>query len=145
MVPAFTSSGLLPAGIHPVTWPELEAHFGFSSRRQRLLEGLKRGLEALSQAGCRTLYLDGSFASAKVAPGDFDLCWELSGVDPDQLDPVLLEFDLERAAQKAKYGGEFFPSEWAATPDGTAYLDFFQLDKLTGATKGILKLHLETL
>ena len=59
---------------------------------------------------------DLTLVTAKAVPGGFDGCWEVAGVDPDLLDPVLLVFAQQRAAQKAKYGGEFFPTEAAADP-----------------------------
>jgi hypothetical protein len=67
---------------------------------------------------------------------------EVIGVDPDLLDPVLLVFANQRAAQKAKYGGEFFPAESAADPFGTRFLEFFQRDKQTGDPKGIVTIDL---
>jgi hypothetical protein len=107
-----------------------------------LLAGLKAALDALRAAGCRRAYIDGSFVTTKATPGDFDGCWEVGGVDPDLLDPVLLVFANQRAAQKAKYGGEFFPAESAADPFGTRFLEFFQRDKQTGDPKGIVTIDL---
>jgi hypothetical protein len=60
------------------------------------------------------------------------------------LDPVLKDFSNCRAAQKQKYGGEFFEAEVEAVPDGTLYLDFFQLTK-DGKRKGIILLKLSEL
>ena len=60
---------------------------------------------SLKDAGCKTVYVDGSFVTGKERPGDFDACWEEEGVDPTILDPVLLTFDAGRATQKAKYMG----------------------------------------
>ena len=114
---------------------------GWTTRRKLLLEGLERGLENLKSAGCEVAYIDGSFATHKDEPGDFDVCWEVAGVQGKLLDPVLLTFANGRAAQKAKYFGEFFPAEAEATPDGLRYLDFFQINKF-GAAKGIIKLEL---
>ena len=59
-------------------------------------------LENLKAAGCRTVYVDGSFVTSKELPNDYDACWEEAGVDPETLDPVLLTFDAGRATQKAK-------------------------------------------
>ena len=75
-------------------------------RRQELLSGLRTALEHLKVAGCRTVYLNGSFVTGKRIPGDFDACWKEEGVNPDLLDPVLLIFDDSRSAQKRKYAGE---------------------------------------
>ena len=58
-------------------------------------------------------------------------------------DPVLLQFSGARAAQKARFGGELFPAEAVADPDGTRVLGYFQQDKHSGEPKGILALDLE--
>lgn len=136
------SSGNLPPGVHEATWGEVAAAFGWNAERQQLLDGLLRALKALKAAGCQRAYINGSFATAKDVPGDFDGCWEAQGVDPSALDPVLLDLSNRRAAQKAKYGGEFFVTAGPATPAGTAFLDFFQQDKATGDAKGILAIDL---
>ena len=92
--------------------------------------------------GCSTVYLDGSFVSAKLIPGDFDACWDESGVDVASIDPVLLDFAGGRANQKAKFGGELFPASLNADGLGTLFLEFFQIDKDTGSQKGIVALDL---
>lgn len=89
------------------------------------------------------MYLDGSFVTAKSVPGDYDVCWNETGVDPMALDPTLLIFDPGRATQKAKYGGEFFPASSIASPDGFSFYEFFQIDKETGEAKGIIAIDLE--
>ena len=58
------------------------------------------------------------------------------------LDPVLLTFDADRAAQKAKFGGELFPASVSTGPGGGIFLEFFQADKETGQRKGIIALDL---
>jgi hypothetical protein len=136
------STGNLPPGIHDATWAEIAAGLGTGAHRVVLLDGLYRALQALRVAGCARVYIDGSFATAKLAPGDFDACWELYGVDPTALDPVLLDFSNRRSAQKAKYGGELFIANTPATPAGTAFLDFFQTDKTPGDPKGIVAIDL---
>jgi hypothetical protein len=91
------------------------------------------------------VYINGSFVTAKDVPGDFDACWDADGVDPDRLDPVLLDFSNRRAAQKAKYGGEMFVSDAPADLLGTRFLEFFQLDTNTAQPKGIVEIDLEHL
>lgn len=142
MIPPFDATGKLPAGIHAVGWPEFAAHFGFSDRRRRLLGGLEAALRSLSDAGCTLAYVDGSFVTAKKEPGDFDACWGVAGVDPDRLDPVLLDFSDGRAAQKVRYGGELFPAELPEGLSGRTFLEFFQADRDTGAAKGIVSIAL---
>lgn len=145
-IPAFDAdTGNLPPGVHGATWAEIVARFGWNAERTRLLDGLHRALESLKAAGCRTAYLDGSFVTEKDVPGDFDGCWEAGGVDPTALDPVLLDFTNPRAAQKARFGGELFIANSAATPSGTRFIDFFQKDRSTGEAKGIIAIDLRGL
>jgi len=101
----------------------------------------------LKSAGCRRVYLDGSFVTDKegalgLPPKDYDVCWEVSGVDPTRLDPVLLDFSKGRAAQKAKFLGELFPAETPEGVTGRTFLEFFQIDKRTGNPKGIIAIDL---
>jgi hypothetical protein len=144
MIRPFTSSGLLPQGIHEASWSEVVEGLGGSSRRKQLLRGLLAGLKALKSAGCEIAYIDGSFVTNKLEPGDVDVCYESDTMNFSLLDPVLKDFSNRRAAQKQKYGGEFFEAEAEAVPDGTLYLDFFQMTK-DGKRKGIIRLKLSEL
>ena len=108
------------------------------------MAGLKTALDSLKIAGCQTVYIDGSFVTTKEVPNDFDVCWEVGGVDPYLLDPVLLMFDAGRAAQKAKYCGELLPNGIEGDT-GLTFLEFFQVDKETGNPKGIVALDLRRL
>lgn len=145
MLPPFEDSGNLPKGLHWVTWAELVERFGSTPHRRRLLAGLLRALRNLRAAGCRIAYVDGSFVTAAEHPRDFDACWDTSGVDLTKIDPVLKEFGHGRATQKMKYLGELFPARMPADHVGNAFLDFFQVDKSTGDSKGIVALLLEEL
>jgi len=138
MIPPFRRDGLLPVGLHYAVWDEVVARFGGNDARDRLLTGLRAALDSLAAAGCGTVYLDGSFVTSKVAPGDFDACWDATGVVVAALDPALRTFDPGRATQKAAFGGELFPAHFAADGAGTTYLEFFQRDRQTGRRKGIV-------
>lgn len=138
-------TGNLPPGVHEATWDEFLARYGYTPHRLALLAGLKLALDALRVAGCRRVYVDGSFVTAREVPGDFDGCWDVDGVDLGRLDPVLLTFANRRAAQKAKFRGELFPAVAAADRFGTRFLEFFQRDKLIGESKGIVAIDLEGL
>lgn len=147
MIPSFTVDGQLPAGIHVCTWEEFVARFGITSHRLTLIAGLKVAMHQLCNSGCSTIYVDGSFVTQKPVPGDFDACWDANGVDLERLQavaPALLQFDAKRAAQKAAYGGEFFPAGWPADQTGTLFLDFFQKDR-EGNPKGIIAIDLVSL
>ena len=106
------------------------------------MSGLRAALENLANAGCRVVYINGSFVTSKEFPNDYDACWEEDGVDPTTLDPVLLTFDPGRATQKAKYMGELFPASGIAAADGFSFREFFQTDKNTGRPKGIVAIYL---
>lgn len=134
----------LPKGVHSASWAEIERALGFNYTRRALLAGLLEGCKALRAAGVSCLYLDGSFATGKTKPNDYDACYSIRGVKGSLMDRVLLDFSDERAAMKAKYKGEFFPAEWGADRQGTPYLEFFQKDR-AGRSKGIIALDLDTL
>lgn len=141
MIPAFNSDGNLPPGVHWSTWTKFVERFGTTPHRQHLLKGLKSAIDSLSKAGCQVIYIDGSFVTKKENPNDFDGCWDIKGVDPELLDPILLDLDNKREKQKAKYQGELFPASWAADAAGKMYLDFFQIDR-NGNPKGIVAIDL---
>lgn len=133
---------VLPPGIHDATFIDVEHTFATNAKRKTLYKGLVKGCHALKIAGCSVVYLDGSYVTEKPSPGDFDVCWEPSGVDPAKLDPVLLDFSKMRRNQKMKFGGEFFPSSIKA--DGSCtFVDFFQIDKESGKKKGIIRIRLQ--
>lgn len=146
VIPPFElATGNLPPGVHVATWEELVARYGLTPLRLALLAGLKGALDALRAAGCRRAYLDGSFVTAKDAPADFDACWEAEDVDLVHLmarEPALFNFSKGRRVQKAAFGGELFPAEAIADLAGTSFVEYFQLDKLTGEPKGIIALNL---
>jgi hypothetical protein len=145
VVPVFRVDGTLPPGIHWAEWPEIERVFGWNATRRRLLVGLQDALRLLRGAGCSTAFIDGSFVTDEEFPGDFDACWDIGGVDPKRLDPVFLDFANGRAKQKSRFLGEFFPAQLREGISGKVFLNFFQTDKRTGGTKGIVAIDLRRL
>ncbi len=144
-MPDFDEHGNLPPGIHPMTWQEFTTRFGTNPYRRGLLAGLKEAIELIKRAGCQTVYLNGSFVTSKALPGDFDMCWDEQGVSVQflyQLAPVLFDVTDERAAQKARFGGEIFPSHAVEVRSGEPFIDFFRRDK-NGQPKGIVSLDLK--
>ena len=137
MIPPFdTSTGRLPEGIHEGSWDEIVQRFGWNQRRRQLLDGLAEAIELLAQAGCRRLWLNGSFVTAKDEPGDFDACWDTESVDFDAIDPVILDLSSGRAKQKRRFGGELFPNI-IESGSGLLFTEFFQND-LDAGRKGIV-------
>src|SRR5690349_15300947 len=100
MIPPFDEDGLLPAGIHEATWEEFEARFGFHPQRRALLLGMRAAMDALKEAGCRTVYINGSFVTAKEEPADYDACFNKTGIIGAWLDPVFRDKTPGRPAQK---------------------------------------------
>lgn len=133
---------ILPSGVHAATLEEVEGVFAANAWRRELFDGLVLASGMLRVAGCPTVYLDGSYVTGKPRPGDFDACWDPSGVDPTKLNSVFLEFANGRAAQKAAFKGEFFPSSMMCADVGQAFVDFFQQDRFTGKQKGIIAISL---
>ena len=146
MIPAHNEHGLLPPGLHwTVNSDELAERFAASTRRRRLFDGFLEGVYLLRFAGCKFVYLDGSFVTSKEYPRDFDACWDPQGVELKLLDPVFLDFSNFRLAQKQRFGGEFFPSSATAQGPARTFYEFFQTDKDTGEAKGMVGLQLSTL
>ena len=145
MIPPFDDAGLLPPGVHSAEWEEFCQRFGVTPYRKVLITGMERALDALRIAHCKAAYIDGSFVTATVLPGDFDACWSTDGVMPELLDSVLLDFSNRRAAQKAKFYGELFPVDFRNGVGGLTFFEFFQMDKETGGPKGIVSLDLRRL
>ena len=120
MIPAIDpATGNLPPGVHDATLDEVIERYGATERRRALLVELRDAVNALQAAGCRCLYLNGSFVGGKAEPGDYDVCWDNEGVDLFELMRAaeeLLEYRPERRGprQKARYGGDFF----ALPPEG---------------------------
>jgi hypothetical protein len=147
MIPSLIDLGsptpwlVLPPGIHDASLDEVRTCFATTPHRRRLFEGFLRVLDALAAARCATVYLNGSFTTAKPHPEDFDGCWDHQGMDFSRLDPVLLQFANKRATQKMKFLGEMFPAATENIP-GATFLEFFQVDKYSGRPKGIVRVRL---
>jgi len=133
--------GVLPHGIHWATLDETRELFAVNQHRRKLFEGLLAAASSLKLAGCKCIYLDGSFVTGKPKPEDYDGCWEPNNVNPTLLDPVFLDFSNGRRNQKIKYLGEMFPSGIEKN-SGKPFIEFFQIEKFTGEAKGILAIDL---
>ena len=94
----------------------------------------------MKQVGCRAVYLDGSFVCSKEQPGDYDACWDHTGVDPDRVDPFLLDQSPNgRQLIKQRYGGDLRPDRLSPPDSIMTYVAFFQCDGRNGGrTKGIV-------
>jgi hypothetical protein len=134
--------GILPPGIHWGDLDEVGTSFADSDHRVWLFQGIIAVSKALRVAGCTRMYLGGSFVTAKEHPNGYDGCWDAIHVDSTQLDPVLLDFSNGQAAQKLKYRGEMFISVRLSCGPSDTFLEFLQVEKLTGVLKGIVGIQL---
>ncbi|NER37520.1 MAG: hypothetical protein F6J93_26755 [Oscillatoria sp. SIO1A7] len=144
-IPPFDENGNLPPGVHWADWSDFKERFGTTYRRNVLILGLEAVMKHLKAAGCRTIYINGSFVTQEPKPNDFDACWDREDdVDIDYLRtnaPIVLNF-YNPSAQKAKYGGEIYPSYQPAY-GATMTIDFFQRDRFQNP-KGIVAIDLLT-
>jgi hypothetical protein len=105
VIPEFDENGNLPPGIHWAEWEEFLERFGNNDRRLYLIQGLRVAMEQLKEAGCRIIYINGSFTTIKPNPGDFDACWDPAEVDINYLrvnaPRLLSRFNMQ--AQKTMY------------------------------------------
>lgn len=119
---------------------EAASNLGFNYHRRQQFSRFSNVCRLLKQAGCKKLFLGGSFVSNKDCPNDYDVCWCSEGVDRLKVPPLLLSTDSE--AQKREYGGEFYLTH-DITPEGISFLELFQQNKYGGAEgRGILEITL---
>ncbi len=138
MIPKFDIIGNLPPGKHVATFVDVKKRFGTNSRRLWLLEGLNLLLIELKKAGSDEVWLDGSFVTQKELPGDYDMCYQIRGVNPDLMDPLI--FSQNRDERKKKYRGDIFPNTIEGDT-GKPFDEFFQEDQ-DGNQKGIILIKL---
>ncbi len=135
MIPEFTELGYLPAGVYDATLVEIENRFAYNKTRKRLFEAMVKVVNMFREAKSPEIFLDGSYITTKPEPGDYDLCWEPSGVEPTD---ELLEFFSTKVDRKKIYLGDIFPR----FPQPPYYVDHFvewQSD-VEGAPKGLIRI-----
>lgn len=148
MLPVFqTLSGapwrILPPGEHLATLQEVQDLLAFNSHRLTLFNGLVSAATLLARAGCKYLYLDGSYVTEKEIPSDFDACWSIDEVDLDSLDPIIWDIENGTIAQKIRFGGELYPN-CIEGDSGKLFKEFFKNEKHTNQEKGIIVIDLQT-
>ena len=118
MIPEFNEDGYLPPGIYEASFEEVKNRFGFSRKRQKLLQGMSFLLEQCRILHCDILYLDGSFVT--------------TAENREQVLNNVLESLLESNSevQKEYFGGEIYSafSKAILLPELTI-LEYFQKTK----------------
>jgi hypothetical protein len=143
-IPEFIEpSGYLPPGRYLATWTEIVDRFSTNPHRTALSEMLLEALRMLAKAGCRQVWINGSYVTDKERPGDVDVLYDAWAVRPNELDQL---FRSETAAARADrnkiYGGDYFPV-YDDELDG-ALISHFETDR-SDIPKGIVQLSLSTL
>ena len=140
-LPAYTSAGDLPPGVHQSGWQEFSSRYGFTPRRQELMGNMETLLQELHKQGGERVYVGGSFVTTKPAPGDFDMTWRVSGPQLGELSkkaPIL----TDRMLQKETLGGQLMATYPNSPGDGI--VGFLQKNR-SGRPIGIVELDLSTL
>lgn len=123
-------------GIYEFTIEKAEAQFASTPHRRRLFESFKELAKDLKEAGCKRIFLDGSFITRKDKPGDFDACWEPFELVNRPKDAFLIDESVEGwKARKAKYLGDIFPRHADKYGDR---VEKWQFDERTERQKGII-------
>lgn len=136
-----TAEVIFPPGVHEKSFADLSKMFATTEERRELFQGLKRLAYDLKEAGCETLYLDGSFVTRARFPNDFDACWEpIVGKSKNPL--FIAETNTEIAARQSKYLGDIFPRFSDEFGDRVRH---WQMDQRYGFKKGVLKIDLRKL
>ncbi len=139
MIPTFDSDGYLPKGEHLAKMEEFITSFAYNETRKELLGHLKRFIIDIKSVGCRVIYIDGSYVTAKEEPDDIDLCWEDKGVNYDVAEmkmPILADTDK----MKLEYNMHIYPARFTVEGSDQIFLHFFQQIKHTKIPKGIIKI-----
>lgn len=142
MIPPLTPDGLLPEGVHETTWGEVRKRFGSSNPvRRKLMRGLGQVLDRARRIGARILYLDGSFATEKPEPGDWDAVLVLKAGTNCAAKEV--EAMADRRRVKREWGGDLF----LVLEDDVEILDYYVgqvfVHERDGRPKGILRMSME--
>lgn len=136
-IPAFVG-GILPKGCYPCTWDELVERFGFSQRRQDLVEALKGFMDTARNCGFPAVAVGGSFTTEKESPGDLDMLF----IHPRHLDKSTLSVACAQLLVndtafhiRTGHNAQNCPDE----PETVAYMvDQLGFDVKTGKDRGMI-------
>jgi hypothetical protein len=140
-IPAFRYDGYLPEGLHEASEEEVVARFGQStSRREYLLGRLRRWLELARAVGAQRFFINGSFVTDKVEPGDVDaVVWlpedwdaQLGAVRPGAIEL----WKMIKTRQPEELFAARDAWEW------TAWLEFFSSIRNSTRRKGVIEIWL---
>lgn len=146
-IPALTTEGLLPAGIHDCSLDEIRKCFGAfrgSDRRPRLFDRLAELVDAFRQSRLfDCLLVDGSFVTRSETPNDVDLIAVLRPGHDFERDLPMSEYALvSRTLLRRRSGFDVMVAE-LGSPLYETYVEYFsQVRKAPELRKGLLRLRL---
>jgi len=144
-IPAFTSEGLLPEGVHDCSLAELQERFGHFQRndvRPRLFERLSRFIQHAVATGLVTsIIVDGSFVTSKDEPNDIDLILVLRAGHDFAADLRPFEYNvMSRQRVSRLFGFDMLLAE-EGRPELAEHIAFFaQMRKRDDVRKGMLRI-----
>ena len=135
MIPPFDQHGNLPAGIHVANIAEIRTRFAYNAKRKALFVQLQKVLSVLRANNCPEAHLNASYITSKKDPGDYDLCWEPTGIKAsNEIRNLLKNPDL----LKEQFLGDIFP-RIPQPPYDLDHVTSWQMD-IEGNAKGIIKI-----
>lgn len=144
LIPKFDDNGYLPEGIYDALLIEYEQCFVYNVVRREIHAGLLRLIKELKTIGCKSVFIDGSFVTAKEHPNDVDVCWDDRGLDYEDVEkkmPILWDLDPPRTNQQLLYRADIFPAFIIEGGSKKMFIDFFQQIKHEEhRNKGIIKI-----
>ena len=138
MIPEFDETGNLPPGIWPATIEEVGQRFATNAHRKTLFQAFVAVVNVLQAAHCPEVHLDGSFICSTETPGDYDMCYEPTGMQPNDEWRTLLEGTADE--RKAQHLGDIF-IRMPVPPFFHDHVEFWQTDR-DDEPKGIIRIEL---
>jgi len=143
MLPPFSSSGDLPAGIHAANWNEFETRFAKGSEtRVRAFERLRHLRELVDRTGCLARFLVfGSLVSSTSDPADIDLALVMTADFKLEVAPRESRTVFSHAEAQARFGASVFWARQGMLPENLMreFLDAWQT-KRDGTKRGIVEI-----
>lgn len=146
-IPAFTTDGFLPEGVHDCTLAELRERFGqfqTTDVRCRLFERLERFVrEAIASGLVAAIIVDGSFVTAKSSPNDIVLILVVRVGHDFGADLCPREYNVvSRGRVRREFGFDMLVAE-EGQMQFQEHTEFFsQVRKRDDVRKGMLRIRL---
>ncbi len=132
---------MLPHGLYDASLPEIRRVFGFSVRRESLIDGLEQCLEHWGRLRVvESVIIDGSFVTAKHEPDDIDLLVVPANdrVSGPAFTRLAQELERSREEFREQFGCDPYLVDGSDTEIYRQRLSFFSTDH-DGNVRGLLR------